>query len=77
MPEDLKEGELYIRVRSDSAQVCQVCGVISTLEEWAASIDPATLIEQCPSINCRAPAVVMDPATSAPHRRDIEQAILG
>jgi len=74
MPEDLQEGEVYIRVRGDSAK-CLTCGVTSLLTAWEANINATTLIEQCP--NCHAPAFLMDPVTQLPLPASINKQLLG
>lgn len=57
IPDDLSEGDVFIRSASDSSK-CIVCGVTSSNSAFEANIDPTELVERCP--NCNAPAYVND-----------------
>jgi len=57
IPDAINEGDVLMRAASGLAK-CTSCGLIFTMEEFAANIDPNTLIERCPQ--CQTPAFVND-----------------
>ena len=74
IPENLQEGEVFIRARGDSAK-CLNCDVISLLLEWEANVDPGTTIERCP--NCNVAALTMDPTSQLPVAGSLVKQVMG